>query len=144
MFIGEYIHTLDTKRRLAIPARFRKELGTKAVIAAGPDKCLAIYPLDEWEKVAGKLAELPTGNPDSRSFVRLFLSRASEVECDGLGRILIPDFLKSYAGLNEEVVITGVFRRIEIWNQKNWEEYKKKIEGATDKLAEKLGEIGAY
>ena len=144
MFIGEYIHTLDSKRRLAIPAKFRKELGKKAVIAAGPDKCLAVYPMEEWERVAGRLAELPTGNPDTRSFVRLFLSRASEVQCDNLGRILIPDFLKEHSELGESAVITGVFKRIEIWNPARWEEYKKRIEGAADKLAEKLGEMGAY
>lgn len=144
MFIGEYTHNLDQKRRLAIPAKFRKELGKKAVIAVGPDKCLTVYPLEEWAKVAGRLAELPIGNPDARSFVRLFLARASEVECDNLGRILIPEFLTSYAELGESAVVTGVFKRIEIWNQQNWEEYKKRIEGASDKLAEKLGEIGAY
>lgn len=144
MFIGEYIHSLDAKRRLAIPAKFRKELGKKAVITSGPDKCLVLYTTEEWEKVASKLSELPTGQPDARSFVRFFLSGAAEVELDQLGRILIPDFLKTYAGLTEEVAIIGVSHRMEIWNKARWEEYKKKVEGAADQLAEKLGEIGAY
>lgn len=135
---------MDAKKRLAIPAKFRKELGKKAVLARGLDSCLALYPIDEWSKVASKLAELPTGQRDARSFVRLFLSGAAEVECDQLGRILVPEYLKDYAKLGEEIVVTGVFRRIEIWNKERWEEYKKKIEGSSDELAEKLGEIGAY
>ncbi|HEY4527738.1 MAG TPA: division/cell wall cluster transcriptional repressor MraZ [Candidatus Paceibacterota bacterium] len=144
MFIGEYIHNLDAKKRLAVPAKFRSELGKKAVLARGPDKCLALYPLKEWEKVANKIAELPTGDRQFRSFARFFLSGASEVELDGLGRILIPDFLKEHAGLKEEAVIIGVQKRIEIWERSRWEEYKREIEGAADELAEKLGEIGAY
>jgi len=144
MFIGEYIHNLDSKRRLAIPAKFRKELGKKAILARGLDRALALYPMEEWEKVAQKLSELPMGQKDKRSFVRFFLSGASEVELDALGRILIPDFLRDYAELTDEVVITGVFKGLEIWNKKHWEEYKAKVEVRADELAEKLGEIGAY
>lgn len=144
MFIGEYIHSLDSKKRLSIPAKFRKELGKKAVLAVGPDNSLALYPLEEWEKVAQKLAELPTGKRDARAFARIFLSGAAEVELDSLGRILIPDFLKEKAELKNEAVILGLSRRIEIWSQRRWEEYKKELEGARDQLAEKLGELGAY
>ncbi|MEK7084988.1 MAG: division/cell wall cluster transcriptional repressor MraZ [Patescibacteria group bacterium] len=144
MFIGEYVHSLDTKRRLAIPAKFRGELGKRAVLTRGPDRCLALYPMVEWEKVASKIAELPTGQKDARSFARFFLAGASEVEVDSLGRILVPDFLKDHAELGEEVVVTGVFRRLEVWNKERWENYKKEIEGEADSLAEKLGEIGAY
>ena len=144
MFIGEYIHSIDTKKRVAVPAKFRSELGKKAVITRGPDQSLVLYSMDEWNKVASKIAELPTGQRDMRSFARFFLAGASEVELDNLGRIPIPDFLKSHAELEEEVVIIGVFKRIEIWNKQHWEKYKKEIEGAADQLAEKLGEIGAY
>lgn len=144
MFIGEFLHNLDTKRRLAIPAKFRKDLGKKAVITRGLDNCLFVYPLDEWERVAAKMAQLPTGQKDTRDFVRLFLAGAAEVELDQLGRILIPDFLSEYAGLKGEASVIGVFKRMEIWSHDRWEMYKKEIERSTDKLAEKLGEIGAY
>lgn len=144
MFIGEYNHNLDIKRRLAIPAKFRKELGKRAVITRGLDSCLFVYPSSEWEKVAVKLSELPTGQKDSRDFMRLFLAGAADVELDGLGRILIPDFLSEYAGLKGEASVIGVFRRVEIWNKERWETYKKEIERSTDTLAEKLGQIGAY
>ena len=142
MFIGEYIHNQDAKKRLAVPAKFRSELGKRAVLARGPDKCLALYPLKEWEKVANKIAELPTGDRQFRSFARFFLSGASEVELDGLGRILIPDFLKEHAGLHKKVVIAGVNDRIEIWDDQKWKEYKNKTESAGGEIAERLKELG--
>ncbi|OGF80710.1 cell division/cell wall cluster transcriptional repressor MraZ [Candidatus Giovannonibacteria bacterium RIFCSPHIGHO2_12_44_12] len=144
MFIGEYLHNLDSKRRLAVPAKFRKDLGKRAIVTRGLDSCLFVYPLSEWEKVAERLSELPTGQKDTRDFVRLFLAGAADVELDNLGRILIPDFLSEYAGLKGEASIIGVFKRVEIWNKERWEAYRKEIERSTDKLAEKLGEIGAY
>lgn len=144
MFIGEYIHNLDPKRRISIPAKFKKELGKKAVITRGLDSCLFLYPISEWEKVAAKLAGLPIGPKDNRDFMRLFLSGAAEVELDKLGRILMPDFLKEYAGLKNETAVIGVFKRVEIWERTRWEDYKKEVERSSDKLAEKLGEVGAY
>jgi len=127
-----------------LPARFRRELGKKAVITTGLDKCLFVYSLKEWEKVAEALANLPTGQSDTRNFVRFVLSGAFEADTDQLGRILIPDNLKNYAELKDKVVIAGVYKRLEIWDEKNWKEYKAQIEKKTDVLAEKLGEIGAY
>ena len=144
MIIGEYIHNLDPKRRLAIPAKFRKTLGKRVVITRGLDRCLFVHPLSEWGKVAERLAQLPIGQKDTRDFVRFFLAGASEVESDRLGRILIPDFLRSYAGIEGEATVIGVFKRIEIWNKERWESYRNEIEHSGDKLAEKLGEIGAY
>ncbi len=144
MLIGEYKHSLDPKKRVAIPAKFRKEIGEKAVITRGQDQCLFVYTMQEWEKVAEKLSGLPTGSADTRNFVRLFLSGATDVEIDALGRVLIPDNLKQFAGLKEKVVIVGVYRRLEIWNEDNWENYKQRIEKQTDMLAEKLGELGVY
>lgn len=144
MLIGEYTHVLDNKKRVSIPSKLRKEIGKKAVITRGLDRCLFVYPLGEWERVAGALSALPTGQSDTRSFVRLFLAGAQETEIDSLGRILIPDYLKSYAELREKVVITGVYKRLEIWDEERWGTYKSHIEKETDTLAEKLGEIGAY
>lgn len=144
MLIGEYKHSLDPKKRVAIPAKFRKEIGEKAVVTKGQDQCLFVYPMNEWEKVAEKLSGLPTGPADTRNFVRLSFSGANDVEIDALGRILIPDNLKEFAGLKEKVVIVGVYKRLEIWNEENWKNYKQRLEKQTDILAEKLGESGAY
>jgi len=144
MLIGEYRHNIDNKKRLAIPAKMRKDLGESVVITRGLDSCLFVYPKTEWEKMVAKLSELPMGKSSTRSFVRLLLSGASEVELDQLGRILVPDYLKKYAKLQKQAVIVGVHTRIEIWDTKAWEEFKSRIESNADDLAEKLGELGVY
>ena len=144
MFLGEYRHTIDTKRRLAIPAKFRDELGKTAVITRGLDSCLFVYPQHAWEELARKLNALPTGQASTRSFVRLMLAGASESEPDRLGRIVIPDYLFQFAGLGKRVVIAGVFNRFEVWDEERWNEYRKKAESSGDEIAEKLGELGAY
>lgn len=144
MLIGEYKHSLDPKKRVSIPSKFRKEIGETAVITRGLDQCLFVYSMEEWKKVAEKLSELPTGQSDTRNFVRMMLAGAVDVELDALGRVLIPDYLKEFAGLKSKVVIAGVYKRLEIWNEENWENYKQRIEKQTDLLAEKLGELGVF
>ncbi len=144
MLIGEYRHTIDAKKRLAIPAKLRKELGKGAILTRGLDSCLFLYPLKEWEKLTEKLGSLPVGQADTRSFIRLMLAGATEVEFDGLGRILIPDYLKNYGGLRQQVLIAGVYNRLEIWDEERWTNYKMTVEQNTNMLAEKLGELGLY
>lgn len=144
MLIGEYQHTLDTKKRIAIPARWRRELGRRLVITHGLDNCLAIYPIKEWQRVSEKLAALSLGQADTRSFNRFMLAGAIEAEADALGRVLIPDFLKKFAGLETKVVLTGVHNRIEIWDETRWTEYKARVTEQADVLAQKLGEIGMF
>ena len=143
MLIGEYTHTLDSKRRLALPAKFRKEIGNKVVLTHGLDNCLTLYPLKKWKEVSASLAQLSLGRSDSRGFNRIILAGAVETEVDSIGRILIPDFLKDFAKLKTKVVITGIHDRIEIWSESKWKEYKAKTEKNADELAEKLGELGA-
>jgi len=142
MLIGEYTHTLDSKKRLSLPAKFRKELGSKVVVTRGLDSCLFMYPLKAWEKIAAKLAELPMGQSDTRALSRFMLSGAVESDIDATGRILIPDFLKEFANLKIKVVLAGVNERVEVWNEKSWEDYKRRIEKQADQAAQKLGDIG--
>ncbi len=142
MLIGEYTHTLDTKKRLSLPSKWRKELGKKLVLTRGLDNCLFVYPLAEWRQITDKVAKLPLGQADTRSFNRFFLSGAVEVEVDKIGRILIPDFLKDFARLDAKVVLAGIYDRVEVWDEKRWNAYKKQIESKADDLAEKLGDIG--
>ena len=142
MLIGEFIHTIDPKKRLAIPSKLRKEIGEKAVLTKGLDNCLFLYPIREWETLAQKLGNLSMGQANTRSFVRSLLSGAVEVDFDSLGRILVPDYLKNWSDLKKKVVIVGVFNRLEIWDQENWNKYKEQIEKNTDAIAEKLGELG--
>src|SRR3989338_5758124 len=142
MLIGEYNHNLDPKKRLSIPSKFRKELGEGAVLTRGLDNCLFVFPLQSWKPFAEILAGLSMAKKDTRSFSRLFLSGAVEVEFDSLGRILIPDVLKEYAHLNKSVVVAGLFNRLEIWDETRWNKYKGDLEKNSDSIAEKLGELG--
>ena len=143
MFIGEYEHTLDEKKRVSLPKSFRTALGKKMVITRGLDNCLFIYSQKNWEKVAGKLEALSFAQADTRGFNRFILSGAAEVEADAAGRILIPEHQKEFAGLKKTVVFTGVSDRVEVWDTDRWNAYKRTIEKQADALAEKLGEIGA-
>src|SRR3990167_1066985 len=138
MLIGEYKHNLDPKKRLAVPSKFRKELDGGAVLTKGLDGCLFIFPLKNWAPFAEMLGGLSIGKQETRSFARLFLSGAVNVEFDSLGRILIPDNLKTYANLNKDVVIAGLFNRLEIWKETRWNAYKNNLEKNSDKIAEKL------
>ncbi len=142
MFIGEYKHTIDTKKRLALPSKFRRELEKRAVVTRGIDKCLVVYPLKEWAKLAKKLESLPNSQTDARGFVRIMLSGAVDVRFDKLGRILIPDYLKGYASLKKNVAILGLSNKIEIWDEKKWQTFKKKTEVAVGDIAERLKELG--
>lgn len=143
MLIGEYIHTLDPKKRVSLPSKFRKEMGKKVVVTHGLDNCLFVYSVAQWKKVTDKLATLPMGQADTRGFGRFMLAGAVETDVDSIGRILIPDFLKEFAKLGSHVAVIGVHDRVELWNEERWSEYKGKIEKQADALAEKLGEVGA-
>ncbi len=142
MFIGEYIHSVDDKKRLSVPAKFRKALGRKGVITLGLNKCLSLYPTKAWAVFAQKLSKLSVGKSEDRGFSRAMLSGAFEVEIDAIGRILIPDTLKAYAGLKERVVLTGAYDRVEIWDENAWQSYKGEMIAQADRMAEQLGERG--
>jgi MraZ protein len=143
MFIGEYEHSLDEKKRISLPKAFRIGLGKKLVMTRGLDNCLFVYPQKEWVKVAAKLQELSFAQADTRGFNRFILSGAVETEVDSAGRILVPDHQKEFAGLKKNVVFAGVSDRVEMWDAARWTAYKSRIEKQADALAEKLGEIGA-
>ena len=143
MLIGEYTHTIDDKKRISLPIKFRKELGKKIVVTHGLDNCLFVYTLKEWEKISEKISELGMGQADKRGFNRFMLAGASLVDVDSIGRILIPEHLREFAEVKEKVVFTGVYSRVEIWNEKRWSEYKQKVIKNADLMAEKLGDIGA-
>ena len=142
MFLGEYKYSIDDKKRLAVPVKFRQGLGKKAVITRGLDNCLFLYPQKEWQALAEKLSSLPISQADARGFSRIMLAGAMEVDLDRLGRILVPDYLKKYAGLSKKAVVAGLYNRIEIWDEKVWELYKQKTEKEAGNIAERLKELG--
>ncbi len=142
MLLGEYIYSIDEKKRLGIPSKFRSLLGKKAVITKGLDQCLFLYPTKEWQSLAERLSKLPLSQADARGFVRLMLAGAMEAEFDALGRILIPDYLKKYALLQKKVVVAGVYNRVEVWNEETWNKYRERTEEEVGDIAERLKELG--
>ncbi len=142
MLLGEFQHSLDTKGRMAVPAKFRDKLTAGAIITRGIDNCLFVFAHPEWEQLAAKLIALPLAQANSRAFVRLMLAGATDVTLDNQGRILVPDYLRKYAGLKKDVIVAGLYNRIEIWDEDSWATYKTKTESSSETIAEQLGELG--
>src|SRR3989338_5999099 len=115
MFIGEHSHTIDSKGRVSIPAKYREELATGVVVTRGLDRCLWVYPKQQWEHIAQRLAELPISQKSSRAFARLMLAGAWAAELDSQGRINVPEYLRTYANVSKQVTIAGLYNRLEIW-----------------------------
>ncbi len=142
MLLGEYTHTLDDKKRLTLPKKFKDTLGKKLVVTRGLDNCLFVYAEKEWAEIATRLRELSFAQADTRGFNRFMFSGAAEVGVDSAGRILLPEHLKKFAALKSKVILAGVADRVEIWDEKRWSAYQDRIERQGDAMAEKLGEIG--
>ena len=142
MLIGQYQHTIDVKKRLALPVKFRGELGSNVIITKGVENCLVVYTEKEWEVMSQKLGNLPVSQGEARSFARHLLASAMEVELDKLGRILLPDYLKDYASLQKNVIVCGLSNRLEIWDQQKWQDYTKNAEKGVEEIVSKLGPLG--
>jgi len=141
VFMGEYQHTIDSKGRVSIPARFREELGELFVITKGLDNSLFVYPMEEWRRLEQKLKSLPFTRADARAFARFFFSGAVECELDKQGRVLLPQVLREHARINKDVVIIGVSTRIEIWAKEVWEEYSLQAAANYETIAETLVDL---
>lgn len=142
MFIGEYEHSIDTKGRVIIPAKFRDELEETFVMTKGLDNCLFVYPKEEWQVIESKLKELPMTNPVARSFVRTFFAGACDCTLDKQGRVLIPQNLRTHSKIAKDVVIIGVATRFEIWSKELWEDYNDSAGLSYEELATQLSELG--
>ena len=127
MFVGQFRHTLDTKGRVILPAKFRSRLEEGAYLAKGIDGCVAVYPADEWERVASNMQELMTRGGAQRQAARSFFAGAAEVDPDRQGRVQLPAHLRDFAGLvaEQEVIVAGVNNRAEIWNPQRWQEQEQ-------------------
>ncbi len=140
--MGEYLHIVDTKGRMILPAKFREELGTSFILTKGLDNCLFIYEASEWSVLEGKLKQLPLSKPEARAFMRFFFSGATQIECDKQGRILIPANLREYAKLDKDVVVIGVLNRVEVWDKNSWNSYNDQLSPAVTEIAEHLADLG--
>lgn len=140
MFMGEYNHTVDPKGRLIIPSKFRELLGEEFVVTKGLDGCLFVYPMNEWRAFEEKLRSLPLTNKSARQFSRFFVAGATTCELDKQGRILLPGSLREFAGLEKEVVLTGMLNRIEIWSKEQWNDNNSYDD--MDEIAEQMTDLG--
>ncbi|MEN0643944.1 division/cell wall cluster transcriptional repressor MraZ [Alkalicoccobacillus gibsonii] len=138
MFMGEYRHNVDEKGRMIIPAKFREELGQSFVVTRGLDKCLFVYPYEEWNKLEEQLKTLPFTKKDARAFTRFFFSGASECELDKQGRVNLAAPLRQYAQIEKECVVIGVSNRVEVWSQSMWEHYVGESEESLAEISENL------
>ena len=138
LLTGTHPRTLDDKKRLALPKRIREQVGEVAqlFVTPGPDQTLWIYTKDELERLSAKLDETPATDSEARVFRRLFFAQMEEVDLDGSSRILIPDRLFQFAGLEHEVVMLGVRDHLELWDQARWQSFLKRHEKKFDKVAE--------
>ncbi|KRM24027.1 hypothetical protein FC90_GL001271 [Latilactobacillus graminis DSM 20719] len=136
--MGEFHHTIDTKGRLIMPAKFRESLGPEFVLTRGMDNCIFGYPLSEWEQLEAKLKKLPLAKKDARAFVRFFYSAAVECSPDKQGRVTIPTTLAKHADLEKDCVLIGVSNRIEIWSQSKWLHFSEEAEANFDDIAENM------
>jgi len=138
MLMGEFHHSIDDKKRLIIPAKFRNELGEKFIITRGIENCLFVYSLTDFQKIVEKLQTLPFTKKDARNFVRFFLSGATEAEFDKQGRVTIASPLISYADIIKDCVVIGAGERLEIWSLDNWNEYFDSAKDNMSEIAENL------
>lgn len=140
---GEFTHSIDIKGRVTIPARFREELGEQFVITKGTDHCLLVFSLEMWNAFEEELQSLPR-NRAARDYLRHMIGSAEILEPDKMGRCLISQALRSYAGLEKEVVLTGVLDRIEVWDKENWDRRMEEVSEHIDEIGESLAESGFH
>ena len=142
MFYGEFKHTIDRKGRLILPSKFREAFkeaySEKLYITRGLDNCLFLFTEDEWRTQEAKFKTMSFTKAQHRKFNRLFFSGAAELTPDKQGRILMPNYLKHFAGITKDVVLVGVSNRIEIWSEEGWQEYYKASKGSFEDIAENL------
>jgi MraZ protein len=128
VFTGEYRHSVDDKGRIAVPAKFRVQLGAGAVVSRWLDTCLAIHTQAGWDALAAKVAALPITDPASRRFQRFVFSGAAEVELDRQGRILLPAYLRDAIDLAADAVVVGSRDHAEIWVPATWDTYSRELD----------------
>ncbi len=142
MFLGEFVHTLDDKHRLAIPARFRQDLAEGLYLTKGVDRCLYLLAPDGWNRLAERIAGLPSMQADVRSLQRHFFAGAVHLVPDKLGRVTIPHNLREYAQLGDEVVVVGVHSRVEVWASQAWRDEQARANEQSATIAEQMASLG--
>ena len=138
MFLGTHTPRLDDKGRLALPAKFRPELEGGVVICKGQDRCLTIYPAEEFARITEALRAAPVTDRRVRNYSRVLFASASDESPDGQGRVRIPQTLRDYAGLSKDCIVIGANTRIEVWDAQAWQEYLEAAEPGFSDIAEEV------
>ena len=142
MFIGEYQYTIDEKGRITTPPKYRPQLAEGVVITRGLENSLFMYTKHDWEVLAGKLGAMPTTDKAARDYARLMLAGAMDIVPDKAGRIVLPQYLRDFARLKKNIVVAGLYNRIEVWDAATWKKYEQDIEKNSSDIADKLSELG--
>lgn len=142
MFLGEYAHSVDNKGRIALPAKFRPSLENGVVVTRGFERCLQVYPLEQWQTLSERVSNLSLGNPEARALRRLLFGSAFDTELDKQGRMLIPASLREYAGIGDAAVIIGMHTYCEIWAQDAWTDAQATLDDAAVSIAEHMAALG--
>lgn len=142
MFLGEFEHSVDSKGRVAVPARFREALAEGLVLTRGFDRCLQAFPQPIWDELARRVSASSLGSEEARHLRRLLFSGASEVELDRQGRIVVPPNLRDYAGLTERVIVAGLNTYFEIWAYDRWQDVLSALDNSTNAMAGHLADLG--
>lgn len=142
LLLGTYTPKIDAKGRVALPAKFRSQLGQGLVMARGQERCVYLLPFDEFRRIASQIQRTSVGNKAAREYLRVFLSGAVDQEPDKQGRVVVPQMLRDYANLGSDIVVIGVGTRAELWNKDAWESYlAQKEEGYSDIADDVLPEV---
>lgn len=141
VFLGRFEHTLDTKGRIAIPAKFRADLGEGLVMTRGIDRCLAVYPMAAWQDLAARMNALSMADPNARLMRRMVFSEAMDATLDGQGRVLVPGDLRAYAGIEREAVVVGLHSSFEIWSPERWREVNATVEETGAEIAAQIADL---
>lgn len=138
MLIGNYEHTLDIKKRLSVPAKWRSIFGEKVIITTGLDKSLFVFSTDKWSEIAKEVSGKGFYSEESRNFSRFILSNAFELSIDSHGRVLLPESLVKFAGLATDIVLSGVYDRAEIWDKAEFAKVMSSVNKNAENIASKL------
>ena len=142
MFLGEYEHSVDSKSRIAVPAKFRTQLEGGLVVTRGFERCLQVYPMDQWQALSERVSGLSLGSTEARQLRRLLFASAFDTEVDKQGRILLPANLREYAGIGDEAVVAGMNTYFEIWSKADWEAAMSELDESGSAIAAQMAEIG--
>lgn len=145
MFAGRYEYAIDDKSRVSIPSKFREVLSTNfdmRLILTNLDNCIVAYPYQEWTEIQERISKRESVRKEARNFLRFYYSGVTECPIDRLGRILLPQSLRTYANIKKNVVIIGMNRKIELWAQETWEELVREATADREQMEDILSDLG--